>query len=190
MRCNKNNDIKRIFDAERGSRQVSVIHVSRTGNAIFQREQNKKDFKAASLKSLSTHSKDWCLEPESNRHASLKAADFKSAVSTNFTIEAHLPHGASTTRQVLHQPTGQRNKKGKLLLPFSKLGAGKRVRTVDLYLGKVSLYQLSYSRISESIRLFRTESNYSQKISLTFQVRQISRSTGFKQPGPPAQGGL
>ena len=26
------------------------------------------------------------------------------------------------------------------------VGAGKRVRTVDLYLGKVSLYQLSYSR--------------------------------------------
>ena len=26
-------------------------------------------------------------------------------------------------------------------------GAGKEVRTLDLYLGKVSLYQLSYSRI-------------------------------------------
>ncbi len=31
----------------------------------------------------------WCLEPGSNRHAPfLEAADFKSAVSTNFTIEA------------------------------------------------------------------------------------------------------
>jgi hypothetical protein len=31
----------------------------------------------------------WCLEPESNRHAAFRqAADFKSAVSTNFTIEA------------------------------------------------------------------------------------------------------
>jgi hypothetical protein len=31
----------------------------------------------------------WCLEPESNRHARFhEAADFKSAVSTNFTIEA------------------------------------------------------------------------------------------------------
>ena len=29
-----------------------------------------------------------------------------------------------------------------------ELGAGKEVRTPDLYLGKVSLYQLSYSRIS------------------------------------------
>ena len=91
----------------------------------------------------------WCPEPESNRYASLKAADFKSAVSTNFTIGAHFLPGASTQREVLHQPQGQGNKKGKHLLPFSKSGAGKRVRTVDLYLGKVSLYQLSYSRISE-----------------------------------------
>jgi hypothetical protein len=31
----------------------------------------------------------WYLEPESNRHAPVtEAADFKSAVSTNFTIEA------------------------------------------------------------------------------------------------------
>jgi hypothetical protein len=35
--------------------------------------------------------KIWCLEPESNRHAPfLEAADFKSDVSTNFTIEAVL----------------------------------------------------------------------------------------------------
>jgi hypothetical protein len=32
------------------------------------------------------------------------------------------------------------------LLQFLKTGAGKRVRTVDLNLGKVALYQLSYSR--------------------------------------------
>ena len=31
------------------------------------------------------------------------------------------------------------------MLPF-KPGAGKRSRTVDLNLGKVALYQLSYSR--------------------------------------------
>jgi hypothetical protein len=28
-----------------------------------------------------------------------------------------------------------------------EIGAGERVRTVDLYLGKVSLYQLSYTRL-------------------------------------------
>jgi hypothetical protein len=32
------------------------------------------------------------------------------------------------------------------LLQFVKFGAGKEARTLDLYLGKVSLYQLSYSR--------------------------------------------
>ena len=31
---------------------------------------------------------NWCLEPESNRHDPLRSADFKSAVSTDFTIEA------------------------------------------------------------------------------------------------------
>ncbi len=39
------------------------------------------------------------------------------------------------------------NKKGKLLLPFSEFGAGKESRTLDLNLGKVALYQLSYSRV-------------------------------------------
>ncbi|WP_230630149.1 hypothetical protein, partial [Comamonas testosteroni] len=61
-------------------------------------------------------------------------------MSTNFTIGARFTTGAGRQREVLHQPGDQSNKKGKLLLPFSKSGAGKRVRTVDLYLGKVSLY--------------------------------------------------
>jgi hypothetical protein len=41
----------------------------------------------------------WCLEPESNRHAAFQqAADFKSAVSTNFTIEASR-HCETKTKQ-------------------------------------------------------------------------------------------
>jgi hypothetical protein len=49
-------------------------------------------------------------------------------------------------------------KKGKLLLPFwawkdlvflPEFGAGNETRTRDLNLGKVALYQLSYSRMSE-----------------------------------------
>jgi hypothetical protein len=39
-------------------------------------------------------------------------------------------------------------KKGSLGFPFLKIGAGKESRTLDLNLGKVALYQLSYSRIS------------------------------------------
>ena len=31
---------------------------------------------------------------------------------------------------------------------FSKIGAGNEVRTRDLNLGKVALYQLSYSRVA------------------------------------------
>ena len=40
-------------------------------------------------------------------------------------------------------------KKGKVPghLPFFVCGAGEESRTLDLYLGKVSLYQLSYSRV-------------------------------------------
>ena len=33
---------------------------------------------------------------------------------------------------------------------FAKIGAGEESRTLDLYLGKVSLYQLSYSRVEAS----------------------------------------
>ena len=39
-------------------------------------------------------------------------------------------------------------KKGSLRLPCSRSGAGEESRTLDLNLGKVALYQLSYSRIA------------------------------------------
>ena len=39
------------------------------------------------------------------------------------------------------------------MLPFSEFGAGKESRTLDLNLGKVALYQLSYSRVS-SLELY------------------------------------
>src|ERR1700741_5330642 len=38
-------------------------------------------------------------------------------------------------------------KKGKLEASLLKTGAGKESRTLDLNLGKVALYQLSYSRV-------------------------------------------
>jgi hypothetical protein len=45
-------------------------------------------------------------------------------------------------------------KKGKAFsLPFFESGAGEESRTLDLYLGKVSLYQLSYSRICVRVAL-------------------------------------
>jgi hypothetical protein len=39
-------------------------------------------------------------------------------------------------------------KEGKPGFPFSEIGAGNEARTRDLNLGKVALYQLSYSRVS------------------------------------------
>jgi hypothetical protein len=44
--------------------------------------------------------------------------------------------------------TADSDKKGKRELPFFKIpGAGNETRTRDLNLGKVALYQLSYSRM-------------------------------------------
>jgi hypothetical protein len=40
------------------------------------------------------------------------------------------------------------DEKGKPELPFFEYGAGDESRTRDLNLGKVTLYQLSYSRIA------------------------------------------
>ena len=46
---------------------------------------------------------------------------------------------------------GHRNKRESLVKssPFGLFGAGKESRTPDLNLGKVALYQLSYSRIGQ-----------------------------------------
>ena len=165
---------REFFDAGRGSRQVSVIHVLRSANAVFQRPKSKKDFKATSLKSYQHPQKTGA--PNRNRTGTLRKE--RQILSLQcLPISPSGPTsgaGACTSAEVLHQPCDQGNKKGKLLLPFSKLGAGKRVRTVDLYLGKVSLYQLSYSRISESAELYRTDLNYIQKNSPPF-----SSSTNF-----------
>ena len=40
------------------------------------------------------------------------------------------------------------------MLPFLEFGAGKESRTLDLNLGKVALYQLSYSRIYRSLTFY------------------------------------
>ncbi len=60
---------------------------SGTMKAIAASAKNKS---LLSMKKQAFAEISWCPEPESNRYALLKAADFKSAVSTNFTIGAHL----------------------------------------------------------------------------------------------------
>ena len=56
----------------------------------------------------------------------------------------------------------RRDEKGKPELPFSKYGAGEESRTLDLNLGKVALYQLSYSRVGHcALRQRRRGPEYS-----------------------------
>jgi hypothetical protein len=51
----------------------------------------------------------------------------------------------------------QKGKTAGCFQPFSpESGAGKEVRTPDLNLGKVALYQLSYSRIAFLLHISRT----------------------------------
>jgi hypothetical protein len=63
-------------------------------------------------------------------------------------------HNRFATAPILLAPktspaSSELTKKGSNQLPFSsEFGAGKESRTLDLNLGKVALYQLSYSRIS------------------------------------------
>ena len=67
----------------------------------------------------------------------LSARDFKSLVSTDFTTRA----GFSI---VSASPI--RKRESALRFPLFQTGAAEESRTLDLYLGKVSLYQLSYCR--------------------------------------------
>jgi hypothetical protein len=72
-------------------------------------------------------------------------------------------------------------------------GAGKEARTLDLYLGKVSLYQLSYSRVSSkknpSFRMgFQTggwgwiEKPAADRIDSHYTQRRSSRGTRLGTP--------
>ena len=84
------------------------------------------------------HSKGWGGGTRSRGRTgtAAKPGDFKSPVSTYSTIRA--------TQFII---PARKLKKGKCLRTFpSGSGAGKESRTLDLYLAKESLYQLSYSR--------------------------------------------
>ena len=119
--------------------------------------------------------KPWCPGRGSNPYApSQEAADFKSAVSTSFTTRAVLPRtimggdtgaragGAAQSRTGLigfaircitallprRWNIDQRKREAAASLDsdVDTCGAGDEARTRDLNLGKVALYQLSYSR--------------------------------------------
>ena len=69
----------------------------------------------------STH--HWCPEPGSNRHAPFtEAADFKSAVSTNFTIGAHSGGQANLSRKYCIGQADNAIKKGSIASLFNWSG--------------------------------------------------------------------
>ncbi len=117
-----------------------------------------------------------------------RARDFKSLVSTCSTIRAEWRRGSESNRRPrlcrpLHNhsatPPGvldatsaeiswklqiQLKLKGEIWKLPRCSGAGNETRTRDLYLGKVSLYQLSYSRVNE-MRIVMVEGFLSSAIT-------------------------
>ena len=63
---------------------------------------------------------------------------------------------------------------------FSEFGAGEESRTLDLNLGKVALYQLSYSRF-----VFHSAALLSQQagiIEILFRTSRMTRNISYKVP--------
>ena len=66
---------------------AASVLVQRLQKTDYTSEQGRKCCLLC-LRQSASNAMEWCLEPESNRHDRFGSADFKSAVSTNFTIEA------------------------------------------------------------------------------------------------------
>ena len=93
----------------------------------------------------------WRRGPESNRARRICNPlhnRFATAPLKGFGLELAMHCGGAARSAPIRRPCGDlRIEKDSIfeVLPF-EFGAGKRSRTVDLNLGKVALYQLSYSR--------------------------------------------
>ena len=75
----------------------------------------------------------WRRDPESNR-------------TNRICNPGHNRFAIAPSGPASKTPISNSDKKGKQSFPF-EFGAGNEIRTRDLNLGKVALYQLSYSRI-------------------------------------------
>ena len=111
---------------------------------------------------------------------------------------AHLRHSVTRAARTRNAPvlSGERNarstglspsprKKGSRSFPCIS-GAGKESRTLDLNLGKVALYQLSYSRIYRSFTLYNVccDEVYCSAIFKGCQHFFINASTDRRWPHP------
>jgi hypothetical protein len=88
----------------------------------------------------------WRRDPESNR-----ARRICNPLHNRFAIAPHRPSEWLDLN---------RTKKGSNASLFDVFGAGNEIRTRDLNLGKVALYQLSYSRIFSAFGVIRRSQEY------------------------------
>src|SRR5919201_2819241 len=79
-------------------------------------------------------------------------------------------------------------------IPFVRVGAGNGIRTRDIQLGRLTLYQLSYSRASSPAWWWREkDSNLRRREPADLQSAPFGRSGipperfGFRPPSPTTQ---
>ena len=99
---------------------------------------------------------------------------------------AHLRHSVTRAARTRNAPvlSGERNARSTGLSPSPRkkgsrsfpciFGAGKESRTLDLNLGKVALYQLSYSRILLTLLINYQSESVSLKLYRYFLLRTIA----------------
>ncbi len=113
---------------------VSTNFTTRAHNGIVKQKADSTAFQM--VNQAADNIDDWRRDPESNR-----ADRICNPVHNRFAI------APMSMLQPIPGTPPCIDKKGKPGLPFVECGAGKESRTLDLNLGKVALYQLSYSRV-------------------------------------------
>ena len=112
----------------------------------------------------------WRRGPESNRTNRIcNPGHNRFATAPSFDASIYLQHPG--------------NKKGKRLASLSECGAGKESRTLDLNLGKVALYQLSYSRVSSRIIACFSEDFAARVMLLRILISQCFSVSWTPDPG-------
>ncbi len=113
----------------------------------------------------------WRRDPESNR-----ARRICNPLHNRFAI-APFTQALKLSNLLIHRPQKRKGSRG---FPF-KFGAGNEIRTRDLNLGKVALYQLSYSRVAPDVTRMSEAQNYSAEPPALFCSGWILFSASRRQ---------
>ena len=115
---------------------------------------------APNKKSLSRHDQErllriWRRGPESNRAERICNPVHNRFATAPWVKREYPPHRrlVRTPSQTNRSRTAKRKRALRLQGPSSGYGAGNEARTRDLNLGKVALYQLSYSRVNRRCQI-------------------------------------